>query len=457
MAVPRLRWPPSRWTLQTQVTVVSIAAVGCLLVLGVTVFYVAVRRAVYDGLNERGAMAVERLVDDVERSDPHGQAALAPDVPGFSLLQVVDDRGVVVAASPILAGRPSMTPRRPAKPHTRQAQTLSVPGVSNRVYVMSERVPSSHGWRTIQAGSPMADFEHARGFFLGALGVAVLLMVGLVGLAVGRSVRRTMQPVCVMSAELAAITGGEPIRRVTVPDSGDEVSELADSINQTLRRLEGVVERQRGFVADVSHELRSPLTGLRAQLEVALQHPEDEDWPAVVRAALADADRLQNIVTDLLIMAKLEAGLRMERQPVDLGELARAEVARRPRRVPVEVEADDGVVVQGTRMHLVRLLTNLLDNAERHAASLVRVTVRADGGTAVLEVADDGSGIPDRDRERVFRRFQRLDESRARDSGGTGLGLPISREVATAHGGTLVAADSDRGARLVLRLPLKGQ
>ncbi|MFP3964550.1 HAMP domain-containing sensor histidine kinase [Actinomadura fulvescens] len=435
----------------------SIVVVAFLLALGVTVFYLAVRHAVYDGLNDRGATAVERLTDDARRVGPRGRAELAPEAPGFYLLQVVDDRGTVLAASPALAGRPAMTTRRPAGEHTRLTQTLAVPGVSSRVYIVSERVRTPDGWRTVHAGSPMADFEDTRGFFLGALGVAVALMVALAGLAVGRSVRRAMRPVCLMSAELAAITEGEPIRRVTVPESGDEVSELAESINQTLGRLERLVERQRGFVADVSHELRSPLTGLRAQLEVALECPEDEDWPTVARAALGEADRLQSIVTDLLIMAKLGAGLRLERQPVDLGELARAEVGRRRRRVPVEVEAAEGVVVDGTRAHLVRVLTNLLDNAERHAASLVRVSVHAEGDTAVLEVADDGSGIPEEDRDRVFWRFHRLDESRQRDSGGTGLGLPISREVAVAHGGTLEVADSERGARLVLRLPLKNQ
>ncbi|KAB2347478.1 sensor histidine kinase [Actinomadura rudentiformis] len=455
MRVQRVRWRPSRWSLQTRVTAVSIAVAGTLLILGVTVFYVTVRHALYEGLHERGAVAIKLLEDDLQRSDP--PAVLAPEVTGFSLIQVVDDQGVVVASSPILAGHPAMTARRPSEERERQSETITVPGVSSRVYIVSERVRAPGGWRTIHVGSPMADLDHARGFFLGALGVSVVLISCVVGVAVRRAVRRATRPVCVMSAELAAITGGEPIRRVTVPDTADEVSELADSINRTLRRLEGVVERQRGFVADVSHELRSPLTGLRAQLEVALEHPEDEDWPAVARAALGDADRLQNIVTDLLIMAKLEAGLRLDRRPVDLGDLAHTEAARRRRRVPIEVEADEGVIVEGTQMHLVRLLTNLLDNAERHAASLVRVTVRAEEDTAVLEVSDDGAGIPVQDRELVFRRFQRLDESRKRDSGGTGLGLPISREIAAAHDGTLEAADSDGGARLVLRLPLKGK
>ncbi|CNF26256.1 signal transduction histidine kinase [Mycobacterium tuberculosis] len=224
----------------------------------------------------------------------------------------------------------------------------------------------------------------------------------------------------------------------------------------TLNRLADVMARQRAFVADVSHELRSPLTGLCAQLELALEHPEDEDWPAVARAALGDADRLQGIVSDLLILAKLGAGVQVERERVDVGELARAEVRRRPGRVPVELEAATGVVVRATPHHLVRVLTNLLDNAERHTDSRIWVTVAVAGTDAVLEVRDDGSGIAPEDRERIFWRFQRLPEGRRRDATGTGLGLTISRDIARAHGGTLVAADSDRGARFVLRIPLNG-
>ncbi|MEU5881365.1 HAMP domain-containing sensor histidine kinase [Spirillospora sp. NPDC047279] len=457
MPVHRLRWPPSRWSLQGRVTAASIGIVGLLLVIGISIFYLSVRQAVYDGLYDRGTVAVEDLSDAVERADPHGPRVLTPAVPGFSLLQVVDDRGGVLAASPIMSGRPAMSPPRTSGAGAPFTRTVTVPGISGEVYLVGERVQSPSGWRTVLVGSSTAEFETHKGFFVTALLAVIAGTVLLVGWAVRRAVRGAMGPVRLMSTELASITGGGPVRRVSVPESDDEVAELARSINRTLRRLEGVVERQRGFVADVSHELRSPLTGLRAQLEVALEHPEDEDWPAVARAALGDADRLQRIVTDLLIMAKLEAGVRLEREPVDLGDLAHTEAARRRRRVPVEVEADEGVICEATRGHLVRLLTNLLDNAERHAVSQVWVTVRAEGGEAVMEVGDDGSGIPPGDRELVFLRFQRLAESRSRDKGGTGLGLPISREIAAAHGGTLEAVESERGALLVLRLPLKSE
>jgi signal transduction histidine kinase len=290
--------------------------------------------------------------------------------------------------------------------------------------------------------------------------VAVLALgVAGVGWIVWRAVDCALRPVRVMSDELRGTrTGGG---RVTVPAGHDEVAELARSVNLTLGRLERMAERHRAFVADASHELRSPLTGLRTQLEVALEHPEDEDWPKVARAALDDADRLQRLVRDLLTMARLEAGVAGEdREPVDLAGLVRDEVARRRSgRVPIGLDLEDGVVVRAAPSHLARLLRNLLDNADRHARSKVGVTVGAAGGDAVLTVCDDGPGIPAQERERVFQRFQRLAEGRRCDAGGTGLGLPISREIAQAHGGSLVVGEGGEGgeggggARLILRLP----
>ncbi|WP_131743002.1 sensor histidine kinase [Actinomadura roseirufa] len=445
---------PSYWTVRTRVTIAATLIVGILLVVGVTVFYQAVRRTVFEELHARGKLAVADLVTIVRTEDPRGR--LSVQDADFSLLQVVDDGGHVLAFSDALAGQGPLDVPRPPAPGRTVARTVHVPGVSDDVYVVSERVLTRDGWRTAHAGAPITELTRNRRFFLGALAASVLLATAAAGWIVSLSVRRALRPVRVMSGELAEITGGEPEGRVSVPGPVDEVSELARSVNVTLHRLAEVVERQRAFVAEVSHELRSPLAGLRTQLEVALQAPEDEDWPAVAQAALSDADRLQGIVTDLLILARLGAGVPVERERVDLGELARAEVERRERRIPVEVDTEEGVWVRANPGHLVRLLTNLLDNAERHARTRVWVTVARDGAFAVLEVRDDGSGIAPEDRERVFWRFHRLPESRRRDRGGTGLGLTISRDIAHAHGGTLVAAPGD-GARLVLRIPLEAR
>ncbi|MFA1542795.1 sensor histidine kinase [Actinomadura monticuli] len=441
---------PSCWTVRTRVTAAATLFVGLLLVIVTMLFYQAVHRTVFEGLHDQGTLVVSDLATLVDETDPRGTLGVLD--PDYTLLQVVGAEGGVLASSESLHGRGPLKVPEPRVVGRPEYRTVYVPG-KGEVYLVSEKVRTGGGMRIVHAGAPINEFTQYRASFIGLLVAMALIATAAVGWIVSLSVRRALRPVRVMRGELAEITGGETDRRVTVPSPNDEMSDLAESVNVTLDRLADVMSRQRAFVADVSHELRSPLTGLRAQLEVALEHPEDEDWPAVARAALGDADRLQGIVSDLLILAKLGAGVEVERERVDLGELVRAEARRRVRRVPVEVEAAVGVTARVTPHHLVRVLTNLLDNAERHARSRVWVTVEAEGREAVLEVRDDGSGIAPEDRERIFWRFHRLPEGRARDAAGTGLGLTISRDIARAHGGTLVAADSDQGARFVLRIP----
>lgn len=443
------RLSPASWSVRTRVTAAATLIVALLLVGGVTLFYQVLRGTVYRGLHDRGTLVVTDLSTLVRETDLRG--TIRVEDPGFPLLQVQDGEGGVLAASDTLRGHgPVKVPVSPVAGRP-EYHTVRFQGLAD-FYFVTERVDTRFGTRTVYVGAPITTVTRSRPVFLALLVVTVLVATAVVGWIVSLSVRRALRPVRVMSAEMTEITGGAD-RRVTVPAPNDEVSELAESVNVMLDRLEDVLTRQRAFVADVSHELRSPLTGLRTQLEVALEQPEDEDWPAVARAALADADRLQGIVGDLLILARLGAGVHVPRERVDLGELVRAEVSRRPRRIPVEVAADEGVVARVTEAQLVRLLTNLLDNAERHAESRIWVRVTADGPEAVLEVRDDGSGVAPEDRERIFWRFHRLSEGRELDRGGTGLGLTISRDIARAHGGTLVAADSDQGARFVLRIP----
>ncbi|MFG2090501.1 MULTISPECIES: ATP-binding protein [unclassified Spirillospora] len=441
---------PSCWSVRTRVTAAATLVVALLLVIGVVLFYQTVRATVYQGLHDRAGAAVAELATLVRTSDPRGTVPVQNT--DFNVLQVVTEKGGILASSESLRGHGPLEVPAPRVVDEPVYRTIDIQG-KGPVYLVTERIQTPDGRRIVHAGAPITVFIRYQGLFIGMLVAVVVLGTAAAGWIVSLSVRRALRPVRTMSAELADITGRALDRRVTVPDPVDEVSELAESVNVTLGRLEEFFTRQRAFVADVSHELRSPLTGLRAELEVALEHPEDEDWPAVARAALADADRLQGIVSDLLILAKLGAGVQVARQLIDLGEMVRAETARRARRVPVEIAVDEGIMVRVTPHHMARLLTNLLDNAERHAESRIRVTVTTAGPDAVMEVRDDGAGIAPEDRERIFRRFHRLAEGRASDPGGTGLGLTISRDIARAHGGTLIAADSDKGGRLVLRIP----
>ncbi|MCK8677494.1 sensor histidine kinase [Streptomyces lichenis] len=303
---------------------------------------------------------------------------------------------------------------------------------------------------TVYAGSAVqaAAVSGVRTAMLAALPALLVVVAGTTWLVT----RRALAPVEGIRREMAAVTASADLsRRVPEPGTHDEVARLARTTNETLAALEASVERQRRFVADASHELRSPIASLRTQLEVGAAHPALLDLPGAVE----DTVRLQGLAADLLLLARLDAGERPGQARVDLAALVRAEVAQRSGdRVPVRVAAEGAAEVSGSRAQLVRVLGNLLDNAQRHAEGEVAVEVRRDGGEVLLAVADDGAGVPEAERERIFERFVRLDDARSRDEGGAGLGLAIARDVAARHGGTLRAARSPSGgARFELRLP----
>ncbi|MGH3390346.1 MAG: sensor histidine kinase [Actinomadura sp.] len=243
---------------------------------------------------------------------------------------------------------------------------------------------------------------------------------------------------------------------VLQPLGGKETARALPPVPDTVRELTRELEKKRRFASDASHELRNPVAGLRAELEEAQMHPDQTDLRDLLDRALNGVDRLEAIISDLLALAKTDADLSMELQHVDLAQLAQEEVSRRRGVVAIELEAlPSGVTVNAVPTQIRRVLTNLLDNAQRHARQTVRIQVNRDGDTAELVVADDGDGIAEADRERIFQRFTRLDAARRRDPKGTGLGLAISYDIAEAHAGTLGVEDSATGgARFVLRLPL---
>ncbi|MFD5833865.1 ATP-binding protein [Streptomyces collinus] len=304
------------------------------------------------------------------------------------------------------------------------------------------------GHLKVYAGSPLAAEHGAVRTALTVMLIGFPLLLGVVAAVTWLVTRRALRPVEGIRREMAAITQSEDLaRRVPEPDTHDEIARLASTTNETLAALETSVERQRRFVADASHELRSPIASLRTQLEVAAAHPELLD----LDGAVEDTVRLQRLAADLLLLARLDAGERPSDAKVDLAGLAR-EAAEGRTGVTVDAEP---VEVAGSRGQLGRVLANLLDNAQRHARSAVTVNVRREGDRAVVGVADDGDGVPDGDRERIFERFVRLDAARSRDDGGAGLGLAIARDVAVRHGGTLSAGRGPAGGALFeLRLPL---
>nr|WP_093489194.1 MULTISPECIES: HAMP domain-containing sensor histidine kinase [unclassified Streptomyces] len=304
---------------------------------------------------------------------------------------------------------------------------------------------------TVRAGSALAPEEDAVASVRDAMLIGLPLLLVVVAGVTWLVTRRALRPVEGIRGEMAAITASTDLsRRVPVPSSRDEIGRLARTTNETLAALELSVERQRRFVADASHELRSPIASLRTQLEVAVAHPELLDVPG----AVVDTVRLQRLAADLLLLARLDAGERPADTRVDLAAMVREETSQRVAdRVPVQIGELAGGEVAGSRSQLARVLGNLLDNAQRHAAGVVRVAVAREGQDVALRVEDDGPGVPEGERERIFERFVRLDDARARDDGGAGLGLAIARDVAVRHGGSLAVRT---GSVFELRLPVAG-
>jgi|GEM_PF-604584 len=288
------------------------------------------------------------------------------------------------------------------------------------------------------------------------IAVGVPVLVAVVAILTWLVVGRALHPVEAIRSRVAQIGAFDLHQRVPDPGTGDEVSRLAATMNRMLDRLQRSSDRQRRFISDASHELRSPLASLRTQLEVALAHPEKVDWSGVASGVLEEGVRMERLVDDLLALARADEGVVLAHtEELDLGEIMSQE-ALRVEGLTVDAGEVGEARLRGDALALRRVVRNLLDNARRHASSRIVLRVTLEKGQVVAVVEDDGAGIPEAERQQVFERFARLGEARDRDAGGTGLGLAVVREVVEAHGGTVMAEEGDAGgARLVVRLPTR--
>ncbi|MQY05569.1 sensor histidine kinase [Actinomadura macrotermitis] len=433
-----------------------IAAVLAVLVFGGVAGGIdfSVRTTTKAALLQEAQLAARRTSGGVR--DGSLATPIPDDTGGRVLIQVVGPGGHILDTTTAAAGRPPLSDRWPP-PAERVQDRMECSGVGpggECLMVEAIRVSTAPDSVVVYAAERLPRYL-VNGLLELLLGLGVLALSAVAAWVTWRIVGRTLRPVEQIRAQLSEISASDLSRRVPAPPGEDEIAQLARTANETLDRLERAVTVQRRFASDASHELRTPIAGLRANLEDAAMHPDDTDLREVVGSALRDTDRLESIVTDLLLLARIGTGGGIAHETLDLAALARAEIERRAFEPKLSAELAEGVLVRGVRMQLVRLLNNLLDNAVRYADELVEVAVLRDGPHALLTVTDDGAGIPPADRERVFERFTRLDTARSRGAGGTGLGLAIAREIAQAHGGTLRVEDGPRGARFVLTLPLE--
>ena len=413
-------------------------AVG--LIVGGVVLTVVLRlgllRAADQAIEQTG-QEVAQLIDANRLPDP---------VPagGTTVVQVLDDGGRVLAASP---GADRLVAALPADqlavardgPITLSGSLFGVLGPV-RVVALSAGPTGSPS--TVLVATPSSDIDDAVSVVRTSLIAGFAVLLAVLALVAWRLIGATLRPVEALRVGAQRITGTNSAETLPLPNSADEIRRLAETLNDMLGRLEASRLRQRAFVADAAHELRSPLASLRTQLDVAVATGDAADTADL----LAEVERLTRLVNDLLLLARVDDAAPPPRELLDLGVVA-LHVADRyaAQSIPVLVETVADSVISASPQALERVLANVLDNAVRYARSAVRVSVGPSDGGVLVVVSDDGPGIPAGDRERVFERFARLHDARDRDTGGTGLGLAIVSELIGAQGGTVRLLDAEGG------------
>ncbi|EWT01252.1 ATPase [Intrasporangium oryzae NRRL B-24470] len=450
-----------RLSLRARLTALSVLAVAAALLVGGVLLSVvltaSLTRAAQDSAHASAA-EVALLVDTGRVPDP-------VPVSGVQVIQLLDAQDRVVGGS-VTADRltPLVTPEE--KVRALAGEAVVVPGnrtgLSGGLQVAAVAAGPVTGRVTVVAAVPTAEIESSAATLRRLLLVSFPLLLAVLALLSWRLIGLALRPVESLRVGAARIdeTSAET-ERLPVPPTRDEISALATTLNDMLDRVASARRKQRAFVADAAHELRSPLASMHTQLEVAQRLGEGGP---LVDDLLTDVQRLAGLVEDLLVLARAEdAGATVVPTELPLAPLL-ADVLRRyaAARVPVRLAPStsagstatgDGPVVVAVPGDLSRAVGNLVDNAVRHAATQVTVRVWTVGERVELAVEDDGHGIPAAERERVFDRFTRLDEGRDRDSGGSGLGLAITRALLARGGARIRLEDAMPGLRAVITLP----
>lgn len=447
-----------RLSLRARLLLIGVLGVAVALAIGSVTLYGVLTLVSYRSVDSTGtatAAEVAGLVDRGRLPDPI-------PVTGDQIVQVVDSRDRVVSAS-VNADRLTAL-LLPGEISAATSAPVEVPGsrvgLDSPLRATARQAGPSDARRTVVVAQQYDDIEHSQRILRTTLLVTYPLLLAVLALIAWRVVGAALRPVESLRAAAERISGSGQDSRLPVPASRDEVHALAVTLNSMLDRLASSRARQRSFVADAAHELRSPLTSMRTQLEVAEHIGESNPGDADLRAEVV---RMTRLVDDLLVLARLDADTLPDRdhERVPVGPVVDEVVGRYAgARVPVRVarlppDATDDLLADARHDELRRALDNLVGNAVRHATSRVDVASYAEGDGVVLSVTDDGSGIAADDRERVLERFTRLDEGRDREAGGSGLGLAIVRELAERNGGEIRLQDAAGGGlAALLVLPL---
>ncbi len=456
LAVMPMPTSPARWWaargIRARSTLVALLAVGLALVVGGMGLIVLLRTGLSNAAADTALLRAQDFATQFVADEDAARTAVRTISDDGTVIQVLDAHGRVSVASAALAGAGPIAAPVDGGPLTTVA-SAPLPGSGSYV-VASVAATTAKGPVTVVAADSLAGVDAAVRAAATSLLIAGPILLLTVGLSTWIAVGRSLAGVDRIREQVESIETGNLHRRVPEPVARDGIRRLAETMNEMLERLERAAAEQRRFVGDASHELNSPLASIRATIDAA---PHARLTAVDTGIVSEEVDRMSRLVTDLLLLARSDdSHLRRSLADVDLDDLVGAEAVRVRAQTPLVVVTDiETVRVTGDRDQLHRAVRNIVDNAAHHARARIDLRLgRGPDGGAVVSVCDDGPGIVEADRDRVFDRFVRLDASRTRAHGGAGLGLSIVAGIVDAHGGQVTICDSDLGgAQVTITLP----
>jgi signal transduction histidine kinase len=447
--------------IRNRVTVATALVVGIALVIAGVTLLLILQQLLVAGVDNSLSSRARDLTVQSESGNLKG--TISGTAGDTSLVQIVSSNGIVIASTSNVAGEAPILPSRPALRATVTTTISDSPldtGTEFRVLAEPITLPQGPGWIYVASslGQVTAAVNQVRNLFLTGLPVVLAVIAAIAWL----SVRQSLKPVESIRRRAAEITAADLSQRVPVPPGSDEIAHLAQTMNDLLGRIEQAANRQQQFVGDASHELRSPLTALQIQIDVALANAKGSDLAAELAPMSGQVRRMTMLIEDLLFLAKsTEARPMVLPALVDLDEIV-FEEAERLRALggpEIIISVLSAQRVEGSYRDISRMMRNVGDNAHDHATAKICLSLRVDETVAEITVTDDGVGVAQSDQEQIFSRFSRLDGSRVRDSrgGGSGLGLSIARQIVESAEGSIFVrdrSDGHKGAEFVVRLPI---
>ena len=436
---------------RARVTILSVTVVFVALLIGAIGFVFMLSNQLTHSYEQSVMQRAQDVAAQVKSDDADAARAVVVASPGdTTLVQVIDASGKVLYASPSIVGESAITAPLVvgSAPATQQ---LNLPFVDNASYLVATvNVTSPTGVVTVITAQTLAAVTRINQLLSVALLIAAPLGLAVVGSVVWIAVGSSLASVDRIRRRVETIDGAGLTGRVPVPLAKDEVERLAITMNHMLDRLEQTNLNQRRFLADASHELKSPLASMRATIDVAARSPRGMDGE--MQGFLSEeVDRMSQLVHDLLLLARADEGSpQLRLSDVDIDDIVMGEVRRLEAQHTLTIIADvEAARLRGDRTAVGQAIRNVVDNAARFAKGQIRFTVLNEQGFIVVQVEDDGPGIPIESREIALERFVRLDEHRSRNEGGSGLGLAIVQEITHIHHGNVVLEQSPLGGAQV--------